>query len=78
MDLKKLFKLSYDVTDVRSLVIAIAVYFIVSAVYGVISAILGGIPIIGWIVGIIGAVLWVYCLTGIVLAILKYLEVTKK
>lgn len=78
MDLKKIFPFSYKVTnDVTTLVIAIAIYIIASVAWGVVTAILGGIPILGWIVGVIGAVLWLYCVVGIVLSILEFLNAKK-
>lgn len=79
MDLKKIFPFSYKVTsDVTTLVVAIAIYIVASAVWGVVTKILGGIPVLGWIIGIVGAVLWVYCIIGIVLSILEYLNAKKQ
>ncbi len=79
MDLKKIFPFSYKVTsDVTTLVIAIAIYVVASAVWGVVCTILNIIPFMGIITGIIGAVLWVYCIIGIVLSILEYLNAKKQ
>lgn len=77
MDLEKLFKLSYDVKDLNSLIIAIVIYVVVPLVFGIVTAIIS-ISIIAWIIGIIGTILGLYCLVGIVLAILQYLKVAKK
>lgn len=75
MDLKKFFPFSYKVTaDVKSLVIAIAIYIVVSLVWGVVTAVLGGIPVLGWLVGIVGAVIWLYSVIGIVLSVLEFLK----
>lgn len=78
MDLKKIFPFSYKVTDdVKSLVIAIAIYVVASLVWGIVTAVIGGIPVLGWVVGIVGAVIWLYSVVGIVLSILEFLNARK-
>ncbi len=60
--------------DGVSLLIAIAIYIVVPAVLGVVSRILWWIPVIGWALGIVSTLVGLYCLVGIILAILKFLK----
>ena len=78
MDLKKIFPFSYKVTDdPKTLVIAIAIYLIVSIVLGVLLGIVGSIKILGILTGIVGAVVWIYSIVGIVISILEFLNAKK-
>ena len=78
MDLKKIFPFSYKVTDdPKTLVIAIAIYLIVSIVLGGLLGILGSIPVVGILTGIVGAVVWIYSIVGIVISILEFLNAKK-
>lgn len=73
--IKKFFPLTAKPKYVKSLVIAILIYIVASAVVGVLLGILSIIPLVGLITGIVGTLVELYCLAGIVLAILDYLEV---
>jgi hypothetical protein len=79
--LKKVFPFSFNTKDVASLVIKIVVYVVVSAVLGIVGAVLSWIPLIGWvfgmIFGLIGGLVGLYCLIGIVLAILDFCNILK-
>lgn len=83
--LKKFFPYSFGAKDVTALVIKIIVYVVAMVIggllLGLIGLISGWIPvlgaIIGWILGAIGTVIEVYCVIGIVLAILDYLKLLK-
>ncbi len=63
--------------DVKSLAIAIVIYVVVGAIIGVLIGVLSGIPVVGWIVGIVGALIGLYSLGGIILAVVKFLGVAK-
>ncbi len=84
--LKKIFPLSFKRTDsVANLIIGILIYLVVGIVAGALIAlsglITGWIPvigaIIGWALGIIGAVVDVYVVAGIVIQILVFAKVIK-
>lgn len=84
--LKKLFPLSFkENAEVKDLVISIVVYVAAMVVAGLIfflvGSLLGWIPLIGLLLGIvmkvIGVVIEIYCVGGIVLAILDYCKLLK-
>jgi len=78
MDLvKKFFPISMRATDVIGLVISIIIYALLPTVLGLVNSCIGGIPVIGWIMGIILSLIGIYCLVGIVLAILIFCNVIK-
>lgn len=58
--------------DGQSLLIAIVVYIVVAAVVGLANAVLGRIPLIGWIIGVLSWLIGLYCLVGIILAVVDY------
>ena len=60
--------------DIRSLIISIAIYLVACLVMGIVQSILGPLPIVGWILGLAGGVLELYCVVGIVLSLLKFFE----
>ena len=57
-----------------TLILCIVVYLIISAVAGLAASLLGWIPVVGWVVDVVAWLIGVYCLAGIVLAILDYLK----
>ncbi|MBQ7345080.1 MAG: hypothetical protein IJW45_03340 [Oscillospiraceae bacterium] len=77
--LKSLFPFSFKVKekDTNALVISIIIYVVLMVLSGVAMTLLGLIPVVNLLVGIVGWVLEVYCLTGIVLAVLNFLNVLK-
>ena len=77
--LKALWPLSFKVKekDVTSLVVQLIVLIVVCAVAGVAIGLLVWIPIIGWIIGIVGSLVGLYCVIGIVLCILQFCAVLK-
>ena len=74
---KKLFPYSAKGTDVKSLVISIIIYIVVGLVAGIVLGLLSAIPLLGIIFSIIGWIIDLYCLAGIVLAVLYFLGVIK-
>ena len=84
--LKKVFPFSFKKTKgVGDLIINILIYLLVGIAAGALiwlaSMLTGWIPVvgalIGWLVGIIGALVDVYVLAGIVISILVFLKVLK-
>ncbi|MBR5272469.1 MAG: hypothetical protein IKU25_03630 [Clostridia bacterium] len=63
--------------NVVSFVIQLIIFVVVCAVVGWLIGLLAGIPIIGIIVPIVGAIIELYGLVGIILCILKFIGVVK-
>ena len=61
--------------DLKSFLIQLIIFIVVCAVVGVLIGILSAIPILGVIFWILGSLLELYSLVGIVLCILKFLDV---
>ncbi|MCD8056112.1 MAG: hypothetical protein LUE25_05300 [Clostridiales bacterium] len=77
MTLHSLFPISFRDRSLTGLVIAIVIYVVVGAVAGAVIGFLSSIPILGIIFSIIGALVDIYCLVGLVLAILYYAKVVE-
>lgn len=78
--LKKFFPLSYQSVkkeDTKSLIVAIVIYIVVALVAGLVLGLLGKIPLIGWIFRLVSWLIRVYCIAGVVLAILYFLNIVK-
>lgn len=60
--------------NVVSLVITIIIYFVVAVIAGIIIGVLSHIPIVGILTTIISALVELYCLIGLILAIVKFLQ----
>lgn len=76
--LKKVFPYSFkEIKTVADLIIGILVYLVVGLVVGALIGLLAKLPIIGWIIGIAGGLVDLYCLVGIVLQVLLYTKVLK-
>ena len=77
--LKTLWPFSFKVKekDVTSLVVQLIVLIVACAIAGVAIGLLMWIPIIGWIIGIVGSLVGLYCVIGIVLCILQFCAVLK-
>ena len=77
--LQKVFPYSLNVKekDVASLVVSIIIYLALALVVGIAIWIVGLIPILNILGGILGTIVELYCLVGIILAVLKYLNVLK-
>ncbi|MBR2037367.1 MAG: hypothetical protein IKA09_06505 [Lachnospiraceae bacterium] len=74
---KKYFPQAFNANDVKSLIIALLIYAVLAVVGGFIIGLLGIIPIIGFIAGILGWLLEIYCTIGVILAILVFLKIVK-
>lgn len=75
--LSNFFPLSFGATDVKSLIIKIAIYLIAGAVIGIVLGILGKIPLVKIVTGIVGGLIELYIFAGIVIAILDYCKILK-
>lgn len=76
--LKTFFPLSFKyVKDVANLIIGILIYIIVGTVGGALIGFLHAIPVVGWIAGIVGSLLSLYCVAGIVIQVLVFAKVLK-
>ena len=74
---KKYFPQAFKANDVKSLIIALLIYAVLAVVGGFVIGLLGIIPIIGFIAGILGWLLEIYCTNGVILAILVFLKIVK-
>ena len=63
--------------DIASFIIQLVIFVVVCAVIGWLIGILSGIPIIGLIFSLLGALIEIYGLVGIVLCILVFLGIVK-
>ena len=61
--------------DVISLIIQLLIFIVVVAVVGILIGVHAKIPVLGIIFGIIGSLLGVYNIIGIVLCVLKFLDI---
>ena len=75
--LKKLWPTPYKIKkgNLASFLIQLIVFLVICAVVGVLIGVLRGIPIIGIVFGIAGALMELYSLIGIILCILKFIGV---
>lgn len=78
MDLvKKLFPQAMQAHDVKGLIIAILIYAVVNFVVGFVLGLLNAIPLVGFVFGVLGWALGIYCTVGIIVAILVFVKVVK-
>ena len=75
--IKKLFSHAMQANDVKGLIIAILIYAVVNFVGGFVLGLLDAIPLVGFVFGIIGWALSIYCAVGIIVAILVFLKIVK-
>jgi uncharacterized Tic20 family protein len=60
--------------NVASLVIAIVIYLIAPSIAGIIVGLLSFIPLVGSILGLVSSLFGIYCLVGLIFAIIKYVK----
>lgn len=75
--LKKFFPLSFGSKDVANLVVKALIYLVVGIIAGFAIGILANIPVINLVTGLVGTLVDLYCVVGIVIAILDYLKILK-
>ena len=61
--------------DLTSFLVQLIIFVVVCAVVGVLMGVLGGIPILGILFKLVGALVEIYSVVGIVLCILKFIGV---
>ena len=76
--LKKIFPFSFGVKDITALVVSLVIYIVGGAVIGLVFGLLAKIPLVGILFSIIGWLVGVYCLIGIILAVLEYFNLIKE
>ena len=78
-DLEKYFPFGKNIEkdNAMSLAIAIVIYVILSGVAGLILGFLSQIKLVGWVFSIFGSIVGLYALVGIILAIVKYVNMSK-
>ena len=77
--LKKLWPTPFSIAEknVVSFLVQLLIFVIVCAVVGWLISVLAGIPVLGIVFSLVGALLEIYGLVGIVLCILKFLGLVK-
>ena len=68
--MRELFPLSAKVKDVKSLIISILLYIVVSVVTGFVLGFFTAIPLVGTVIGFISSLIDLYCLGGMVISIM--------
>ena len=58
----------------KSLLVPLLIYLVACAVLNVLRMILGWIPLVGWLLELVFSLLGIYCVAGIILAIIKYVD----
>lgn len=58
----------------KRFVLTLAIYLVACGVLRVLCAILGWIPLVGWLLELIFSLMGIYCVVGLVLAIVKFCE----
>ena len=75
--IKKLFPQAMQANDVKGLIIAILIYAVVNFVGGLVLGLLDAIPLVGFVFGVIGWALGIYCAVGIIVAVLVFFNIVK-
>ena len=75
--IKSLFPQTMQAKDLKGLLIAILIYVIVNFVGGFVLGLLSKIPLLGFVFGLVGWVLSIYCAVGIIVAILVFFKIVK-
>ena len=75
--IKSLFPQAMQAKDIKGLLIAILIYVVVNLVGGFVLGLLDAIPLVGFVFGLVGWVLSIYCAVGIIVAILVFFNIVK-
>ena len=77
--LKKIWPTPFKVEkgNIVSLIIQLVIFLVICAVVGWLIGVLAGIPVIGIIFSLLGSLMEIYGLVGIVLCVLKFLDIVK-
>ena len=60
--------------NVKSLIVTLIIYVVAAAIMGILQAVLGWIPLVGWLLKLIFSLAGLYCVAGMVLAVLKFFQ----
>ena len=75
--IKSLFPHAMQGRDLKGLLIAVLIYVIVNFVGGFVLGLLDGLPLIGFVFGVLGWALGIYCAVGIIVAVLVFFNIIK-
>ena len=77
--LKSFFPIAWmaEEKNVKSLIISIVVHVVIMVAFGILAPLVTELPLLGVVVGIVGKLIDLYCYAGIVIAVLKFLNVVK-
>ncbi len=77
--LKKIWPTPFKIKakDIASFLIQLIIFVVIVAVVGYLISVLAGIKIIGVIFSILGSLIGIYKIVGIVLCVLKFLDIVK-
>lgn len=77
--LKQIFPIAFKSSEKNEFISSLIIHIIVLIVGGALLALIGALdlPVLGWILGIVGSALDLYCLAGIAISILIYLKIMK-
>ena len=76
--LKTLFPLSFGIKDVANLIIKILIYLVIGVVVGFVLGLFSLVPVLGLIFSLLRAIVNLYLLAAIVIAILDFCKVLKQ
>lgn len=60
--------------EVRSLIVSLVIYLIACAVLGILQTVLGWIPLAGVLIRIVCWLLGIYCVAGMAVSVLQFLQ----
>ncbi len=75
--LKPYFPHAFKANSVKDLIINLLIYAVIFAVANIVFGLLDNIWIIGFIFSVIGWLVSIYCVVGVILAILVFLKVVQ-
>lgn len=75
--LKQIFPIAFKSADKNEFISSLIIHIIVLIIGGALLAVIGALelPVLGWILGIVGTLLDLYCLGGIAISILIFLKI---
>ncbi len=76
--LKKFFPDAFRSKDVNSFIVTLVIYGVIAILSGLVFGLLAKIPLIGILFSLIGAVVGLYAIVGIVLAILVFTKIIQE
>ena len=60
--------------NLASLILTVVLYLLICSAFGLVIFLVGWLPIVGWLLRVVSAVLELYCLVGMILAIMRYFK----